>query len=296
MGILCSNKLNELIITELMSLTGETANKLHTWLSRSKPFPLSPKSRTAFSRKFSKYVDVKPEKTCDCELGSRPLYCRIRFRAIRIRTLYQPDKEKLDQGLILLIAYEACSSFFYYQLYKELDELFDDDEEHGLPIDQFSDFCLEAARRVGLPISRIILTNRFILNSDRALMSIDAIRENLKKKLDGHLNQRLIIEGELTNNFSENIYSIDMPTLSFQAKIKKFVNSHNEKFAIPKIKLGRSVFKSLMPKHTLFPCSPGRNFKKLLEIYCVKDAHPLADLQIKSSLKPLVYSNTSDTE
>ncbi len=274
-------------------LTGETPSQLHSWFCAQPSLPLSPKTRSEFSRKWTKSApDTLSESTCDCSLGSRPLNCRIRVRAISFQTPIDTDGIKPGRRYLLLMAYEVCTSFIYYELFS--DDNAGDEVAIGLRSHHFIDFYLGVVVRVGLPIPKLILTNHFLFDKDGKPLSNSEAQQLLLAKLDDGQNPRpsVVALDEVLDCYPPSLFEHPVPSNVLLAKLDQFVNTHNAEFGIPQIKKGRRALKDLAKnsvRESPIPVlRPKTKDERRLKLKNVANAVPLAKLALQSSLKTWV--------
>jgi hypothetical protein len=249
-----SDLLRKTIITELLALTGETPNKLWNWLEtlarleRQLAFLQTPKSRSRFVSAWceSALPKEKQEKTRGCCLGSRPLKCRLRFRAARF-SIVDSDKrnDQETKTYLILVGYEVCTSWLGYVLFDDGVAL--PGSPVGLPVSKFIEFFQLAARSIGLPLSSIQLTNCFLL--DENWQTLTNIRKVLgeQRKLGNLPRTCSVIGGRaaMPETYTSDLIQKSFLTLNLLGQLDKFVNVHNENFAIPKIEIGRKAMKEI---------------------------------------------------
>jgi hypothetical protein len=286
--------LRKAIITELLALTGETPNKLWNWLEsleRQSAFLQTPKSRSRFVSAWreSALPKEKQEKTRGCCLGSRPLKCRLRFRAARF-SVADSDKRN-DQGTktyLILVGYEVCTSWLGYVLFD--DDVALPESPVGLPVSKFIEFCQLAARSIGLPLSSIQLTNYFLL--DENWQTLTNIRKVLgEQRKIGNLPRTCSVMGgraAMPEAYTSDLIQKSFLTLNLLGQLDKFVNVHNENFAIPEIEKGRMAMHKLAcsSKKDDDLSRPSANERRMMESHIV-EAIPIGKLIVSSELQKL---------
>jgi hypothetical protein len=254
-----SDLLRKAIITELLALTGETPNKLWNWLEsleRQSAFLQTPKSRSRFVSAWreSALPKEKQEKTRGCCLGSRPLKCRLRFRAVRF-SITDSDKRN-DQGTktyLILAGYEACTSWLDYVYELSNDDAALPGSPVGLPVSKFIEFCQLVARSIGLPLSSIELTNCFLLDENSQTMTVADTRKVLVEQMEvGNLPRTFFAMDDnaaMPETYTSDLIQKSFLTLNLLGLLDNFVDAHNENFAIPQIEKGRDAMDRIAEPH-----------------------------------------------
>jgi hypothetical protein len=239
--------ISDVVAPELLALTGETVSKVRGWLATNPAFPAAVPSRPAFTEAWRQHAGKPfPEETRRCRLGSRPLYCRLRYRALGL-DLIPATGEKDTERFLLLAAYEGCTGLLYYEVFQDLraeGKSADGKASVGLPVPRFLEFHTTAARWVGLPIERILLTNQFLLNDRDEVLSPQAIPKSLK---DNGASPDLIIEvaKQLPANCPATLIPPSVWPYRFLDGLDRFVNAHNKAHAIAGVREGREALQRL---------------------------------------------------
>jgi hypothetical protein len=300
-----SDLLRKTIITELLALTGETPSKLWHWLERLKrlaklerlerlerqlAFLQTPKSRSRFHSAWNKFAlpREKQEKTRDCCLGSRPDNCQLRFRAARF-SIADSDKRN-DQGTktyLILAGYEVCTSWLGYVLFD--DDVALPESPVGLPVSKFIEFCQLAARSIGLPLSSIKLTNCFLL--DENWQTLTDIRKVLgEPSKAGNLPCSFAMDdgAAMPETYTSDLIEKSFLTRNLLGQLDKFVNVHNENFAIPQIEIGRMAMHKLASssKKNDDLSRPSANERRMMEPH-IDEAILIGKLSVSSKLQKL---------
>jgi hypothetical protein len=152
---------------ELAELMGGNPSRLHKWgVSLGLPVP---KARQTFYSHLEHgwKLDSEPASTETCRLGSYPMNCELRLRVVSLVTQFSSDvRSGKKRQLIVLMGYEVCSHLIHFRVYRGPD--FEDDKEHGiplcdrLPIATVAAFVRECGRMVGLPLRRVLLTQKLM--------------------------------------------------------------------------------------------------------------------------------------
>lgn len=183
------------------------------------------------------------EQTSDCNLGSRPVCCRLRFRALRF-AINDSTADQHHRRFVLLGAYEPCTRFLWLGLAE-------DQSLGGTPIGvsllDFNNFCCDVAERVGLPIAKLIFSNRFVLDDDGQVLEARALREQIRAEMDDGSDPRVVIEAgvDLAADYSVEMIGSGLSLAQLVKDLNRFVNHHNRQHALERIELGRETLRCL---------------------------------------------------
>lgn len=275
------------LIGEFMALTGESASALHTWLDGNPALGPRPTTRTAFSRKWKGLASPMREQTSDCNLGSRPVCCRLRFRTLRF-AIDDPTADQQHRCFVLLGAYEPCTQFLWIGLAE-------DHSLGGTPIGvsllDFNNFCCDVAERVGLPIAKLIFTNRFVLDDDGQVLEERALREQIRAAMDDGSDPRVVIEArvDLAADYPAAVIGSGLSLAQLVKELNRFVNHHNREHALARIELGRKTLRRMAaadrPEAGQLPALQNLNrYGRLMLNQSVKNAVELGRIELRLSV------------
>lgn len=275
------------LIGELLALTGESASALHTWLDGNPALGSRPTTRTAFSNKWKGLASPMREQTSDCNLGSRPVACRLRFRALRF-AIVPPKAGQQQRRFVLLGAYEPCTRFLWLGLAE-------DHSLGGTPIGvsllDFKNFCCDVAERVGLPIARLIFTNRFVLDDDGQVLEERALREQIRAEMDDGSDPRAVIEArvDLAADYPAAVIGSGLALAQLVKELNRFVNHHNRQHALQRVQLGRETLRRMAAvaqpeKGKPLVLGKSNRYGRLMLNQSVKNAVELGRIELRLSV------------
>ena len=257
---------------ELSELTGETPSCLHQW---GEDLGLPVRARQTF------YSDLRrgewergSEKTLtqDCRMGSYPMSCQLRLRAVSLVTQFSRDKrEGKKRQLIILLGYEVCSKLLNFQIYRGDDvEIGEHEKVHGielctrLPATTVAAFVEKCGRMVGLPLQSVLFTHDLMgfsgPKSGVALLSLTSGEVTVRKqredaddnevlcnygtKLPGQISPYSTLTGE--HPFIEWCGTTNATALT--ATLSELVKRHNKATALPRLESAQQALDSLLKK------------------------------------------------
>lgn len=281
------------VVSELLALTGETTSKLRTWLAAQPGFLPVPSGRTDFHNAFKGLVaaSMSREATRDCCLGSRPMKCRFRLRMARFRVRHAELRQETDRTYLIFMAYEPCTEFLAYVLYDGETEA--GDAPLGIPIEALTELCRQLSACVGLPIQRLLLTNRFVLSQDGKLLSVRQAQVALSKALRAAatFSNPLIVQvhPDLPSDYPSSALPPGLMTTTLLQWCHRFMSVHNAHFAIPKLSVGRNTLRKLAGVDSSEPIAAvlGGASSYLGRWAACSHAIPLEDLVFQAKLLPL---------
>lgn len=225
--------------------------------------------------------------TSDCNLGSRPVACRLRFRALRF-AIDHPTADQQHRRFVLLGAYEPCTQFLWLGL----------EEDHslggtpiGVSLFGFNSFCCDVAERVGLPIGRLIFTNRFVLAENGQVLEARALREQVRAEMDDGSDPRVVIEAgvDLAADYPAAVIGSELSLAQLVKELNRFLNHHNRRYALEQIQLGRETLRCMaaanQPEAGQLPALQNLNrYGRLMLNQSVRNAVELGRIELRLSV------------
>jgi hypothetical protein len=155
---------------EFAELIGGNPSRLYQW-GKDLGLPM-PARQTFYSRlqRDGWKMESAPSSRETCRLGSYPLNCELRLRVVSLVTQFSRDiRAGKKRQLIVLLGYEICSHLIHFRVYRGDDvEISKHEEIHGitkcevLPVATVAAFVKECGRMVGLPLQRVLLTQKLM--------------------------------------------------------------------------------------------------------------------------------------
>ena len=250
---------------ELSELTGESPSCLYAWARQHDLPPRTLGSRQTFYSQLRDQWTRKGTDTQkqDCRLGSRPLHCRLRLRAVSLLTKFSRDKH--PRQIIILFGYEVCSGFLHFRLYRGTNIQLDGSAavSEQIPVETVAQFVKECGQMIGLPLERVLFTQKlfaepvmrqdfqvYLSLADKKLHqkarlaepAIDELRCGITFDRESDLASFATLP--VSHPFSSWCQLSNAKQLT--AQLSAMVNLHNEVNALPKLEVGRNALATLI--------------------------------------------------
>lgn len=253
---------------ELAELTGESPSRLYQW-AKDMGLPI-PRARQTFYTAIKKNLRNKDWirkceacATSECRMGSYPMACELRVRVVSLLTGFRRDGQSDSRcQLIIVLGYEVCSSLLHVRIYRGPHyegEMKGIPLHHRIPVHVLADFVTDLARMVGLPLQRVVLTQRLtdypgLASNEVACLSLNEGRFIVREKNDALADNELPcalagVASRSTGGFDtlEGDHPFVLECLSTNAtaltdRLSAMVNRHNHLHAAERLKSGRKAF------------------------------------------------------
>ena len=256
------------IAHELAELTGESPSRLHQW-AKKLGLPI-PRARQTFYTRIKKDLNnkewVRKCETCstsECRMGSYPMACELRIRVVSLLTGFRRDAQSDSRcQLIIVLGYEVCSSLLHFRIYRG--QFYEESSHsfplnHQIPVHVVGDFVSEMAKMVGLPLQRVLLTQRLtdfpeLAKNEGACLSLNERRFVVRERNDALEDNELPCflagaafrsKGGFDTLEGDHPFVLECRNTNATAlteRLSSMVNRHNRLHAEGRIKSARKAF------------------------------------------------------
>lgn len=272
-------KLLVALAREVCELTGETPSSLHRWAKKI-GLPVPSARQTFYSHlAFYPLLDKKrwnrasdPASTQDCRMGSYPMSCQLRLRAVSLVTQFRRDmREGKKRQLLILMGYEVCSHLIHFQVYRGDDvQLGEHEKVHGIglckqiPVATVAAFVEKCGRMVGLPLQKVMFTHDLMgfsqPTSGVALLSLTSGTLTVKKRAEdadvnevvcsygATLRDQIVAYSTLDGEHPFNEWCETTNATLLTATLSEVVKRHNKAIALPRLETAHQILDSLLEK------------------------------------------------
>lgn len=253
---------------ELAELTGESPSRLYQW-AQEMGLPV-PRARQTFYTGIKKDLSNKDWirkceacATSECRMGSYPMACELRVRVVSLLTGFRRNGQSDSRcQLIIVLGYEVCSSLLHIRIYRGPyyeGEMKGIPLHHRIPVHVLADFVTELGKMVGLPLQRVLLTQRLtdfpeLARNEVACLSLNkgrfVVRERSEALEENELPCSLAgaafrSKGGFDTLEGDHPFVLECRNTNATAlteRISSMVNRHNRLHAEGRIKSARKAF------------------------------------------------------
>ena len=249
---------------ELAELTGETPSRLYQWgLGLGLPLP---KARQTFYSHIARNGWTRSsDASCteSCRMGSYPMSCELRLRVVSLKTQFQQDKRQGNtRQLVILLGYEVCSGLLHFRLYRGTD--FSGDAKDmplcdRIPPATVAAFVDECGRMVGLPIQKVLFTQKIIdmapSTGKAAYLSLSEGRMLFRGRKEVVCDNELLCSWDSKRPYPT--FGADHPFIVWCAGtnareltsyLSDLVKRHNKAVALPRLELAQEVLNAMVAR------------------------------------------------